>query len=67
MTDTLDPVRAVMQSPEDIGQADVPLAGATAGNDDWLPDADGTGPDFRIEGDPGPLPDDRAPPGADDP
>jgi putative DNA primase/helicase len=67
MTDPLDPVRAVMQSPEDIGQADVPLAGAPAGNDDWLPDSDGTGPDFHIEGDPGPLPDDRAPPGAYDP
>ena len=68
MTDPLDPVRTVMQAPEDIGQADVPLASDTAaGNGDWLPDADGTGPDFELSGDPGPVPDDRARPGADDP
>ena len=72
MTDPLDPVRAVMQAPEDIGQADVPLAGVApgpdvSGHDDWLPDADGTGPDFQMGDDPGHDPDDRAPPGADDP
>lgn len=67
MTDPLDPVRAVMQAPEDIGQADVPLASAAPGNDDWLPDADGTGPDFEHSGDPGPDSDGRAPPGTDDP